>query len=163
MASQSIIHNDVLFTGTVTFVGMVLPASVIGNTQIATAAGIAASKLEHQDHSVYQQANGTANVAKRVGVKIVYGTTGVVLALKARNTTTATGSDKTRIDLLKNGSTMLSALLDLDATAAVAVQTASLASTALVAGDVLELNVTLSGTAVGQGLTVDLVTREDAA
>lgn len=160
--AQSRIEGDVFVNGQVSCTGFAPPASSITNAAVEAAAGIVATKLEHQDHSVYAQANGTNNTAKRQVVKIVYGTTGDIIAVKARNTTAASGSDKTTVDVYKNGTTVLSAPIDLDTAAGTAVQAGTLSVSTLASGDVLEVVTALSGSNVGQGVAVDVITREDA-
>lgn len=160
--AQSRIEGDLFVNGAIACTGFSPPASSITNAAVEAAAGIVATKLEHQDHSVYAQANGTNNTAKRQVVKIVYGATGDIIAVKARNTTTATAPDSTTVDVYKNGTTVLSAVITLNAAAGTTVLSGTLSVSTLVAGDVLEVVTALSGTNVGQGVAVDVITREDA-
>lgn len=138
------------------------PSGCIDDNAVESAAGIQATKLEHQYHQVYSQANGTANAAKRHVIHIAYGATGDIIAVKARNTTAATGVGYTTVNILKNGTTILSAVITLDASASTTVQSGTLATTTYVTGDVFEVVIATSGSNEGQGVGVQLILREDA-
>lgn len=138
------------------------PAESIDDDAIEAGAGVAASKLEHRHQPVLGQKNGAANVAMRQIIHIVYGTAGTLLAARARNITVA-GTGTTTIQIKKNGSNILSSALTLAAADGTTLKTTTgFTSTALVAGDMLEVDISVSDTDAGQGVSVSLVLNEDA-
>lgn len=141
-----------------------VPAGTIKDADVSTGAKIDAGKLRSRREITIGQKNGAANVAQRQGLTTIYGATGTVLAVFARNITTATGSDSTSVQIKKNGVNILTAPLVLNVGAAVANQsTTAFADNTLAAGDQLDVDITLSGTAVGQGVTVTIIFDEDPA
>ena len=132
-----------------TFVGAVsLPANTIGNSQVATAAAIAGSKTIARRNISYAQANSAAATETR-HIFTVYGATATVLQFAAGSIAKAVGDSTVTIDLKKNGSSILSAVITLDnANTNRILETATLSSTALVAGDMLEVVITAT---VGTG------------
>lgn len=138
-----------------------LPASCVGDSQVEAGAGLDASKLGHLHHARIGQKNGTANAAQRESFTVIVGATGTLKSFKAWNITAASGGDSTTVDLYKNGSSILSSTLTLNAAAGTDVQSATFSSSSLVAGDKLELVATISGTNTGQGLTAQLRWEED--
>lgn len=133
-----------------------LPSSCVGNSNVTAGAGIDSSKLDHLHYAHQSQKNGTANVAQRELLHLVVGATGTLLSFKCWNTTAASGGDSTTVDLYKNGSTILSAAITLNAAAGTTVQSGTFSSSSVVAGDKLELVATISGSNTGQGLNVQL-------
>jgi hypothetical protein len=157
----SIIEGTQNFTGAVVLSSVTLPASCVTNAKIEAGAGISASKQQHLHSKCQSQRNGTINASQRELIHLVTGATGTLKSFKAYNITTATATDTTTIDLLKNGSTMLSAVITLNAAATTVVQSATFASTSVVAGDKLEVNVVATGAAPGQGLSIQVTLEED--
>ena len=159
MASQRL---DDVYVGTLSCGSFSPPASCIDADAIEPNAGIEASKVEHRHMPVLGQKNGAANVAMRQVIHILYGTTGTLLEVRARNITIA-GTGTTSIQIKKNGSNILSSALTLAVGDGTTLKTtSSFTSAALVAGDLLEVDITVSDTDAGQGVSVGLVLDEDA-
>ena len=154
---------------TITFTG-----GGIGNSDIATSAAIAASKLKHQ-YSINKQifAEGAEVVAVASDLlHIVYGTTGTIVAFEGIITTQATGADRTvDVDLQKStggGAFASITTTDIEITNSTTIRvpvSATLSNTALVDGDILRAVVVVAGSASAQaeGLLVTLTLIEDPA
>lgn len=159
--AASTLKGDYVFTGTVTIAALNAPASSITSSQISGV--IDADKLERRQSVRYSQLNGANNVAARTVVKIM-SAAGTLLSVQCRNTTAASGTDKTTVDVKKNGSSILTAPIDLNLAAGTAVQSSSsFTSAALADGDVLEVVLTLTGANVGQGVAVQVDLDENPA
>jgi len=162
MSAQSV-HNGALhINGALSSKTFTPPASSIGNNAVEANAGVNASKLEHQHQKVDAQSNAGANVARRVVVHVVKGATGDITAFVARNTTAASGSDYTDVDLLVNGSSVLSSAVRLNLAASTTLTSGTVSSADLVQDDVVEIEFTLSGSNVGNGGMGMVTIREDA-
>lgn len=157
------IEEDLYFAGHTTFRSVTLPNNTVANAQIAADAAIATTKMRHK-HRKGRGQNGTA-AAETVGAHVVVGTTATVVAFQAGSITVCSGNATITIDLRKNGSSILAAPIVLDSTnTARVVEAASIASAGLVAGDWLEVVVTVNpGTGtLGTGLYWELEVDEDA-
>ncbi len=164
--SLSQIFGDFYFPGSVTFASLVVPANAVTNTSIVAAAGLSASKLEHQyEKTLALSVHATSVAVIREGIHRVKGATATLIQFGVYASVAATSSGSATIDLLKNGTTILSATITLDAgTAAYTLKEPSgFTSTALVTTDCLEVNVSaVSGSVVAKGVCAYLVIREDA-
>jgi hypothetical protein len=167
MALDSL-YGDRCFFGSITFAGPLnLGSGTIGDPAVAAGANVAASKLEHQYEPVYRQESGTTAATGRQVLHVVKGATGTIMDFRVGAVTAAIGGATATFDLKKNGSTILTGTIGLDSsTAAFALKTpAGYTSTALVAGDVLEVHVTAvaaGGGTLAVGLFAQLVLREKA-
>lgn len=166
--AQDNFGSDVHVRGTLSATAMTIPASAVGNTQIAAAAGIAASKLEHQFAVRYATNHGTAVAAATQPLHIVHGVTGEIVAVEVTCTTAPTSSDTVTVDVQKSTgggafATVLSGTVGLSSSSTARVVYAGTISAAnTVDGDILQVVVTVSGTTC-QGLCVVVTVREDAA
>lgn len=144
---------------------MRIPDGAVADAQIA-AAGLSAGVLQQQHQfTVPLCDHATSAAAKRLVAHQVYGATGEVVAFGAGSTVLATSTGTATVTLKKNGSAILTApiVLDTSNTVNVVEEAAGFSSTALVAGDVLEVEITaVSGSAVPKGVFARLVVREDA-
>lgn len=164
--TPSTVQGDLLVTGTLTPANLAIPANSVGNSQIkagAPANYIDSSKLGSRVWKSYAQPNTTAT-SETTTLHFVNGATGTVIKFQAGTIGVCSGAATITIDLKKNGSSILSAVITLDnsATARAAVN-ASIASAGLVAGDWLEAVVvaTAGGGTIGTGLFVSLGLNED--
>jgi len=162
--SQTIIPNDMVVQGVLTPQGFNPPAACIPNAAIT--GPIQASNLRQQYVKGFAQTKGAgAAVAQRQIVHVVRGATATLTFLRAVLQQANVGGATVTVDLYKNGSSILSATMTItNATAAyTVVSTSAFTSTALVAGDVLEIVVTVAtgGGTLGQGLQVDVEFNED--
>lgn len=166
MAAPNRITGDTEFTGTVTFTRAVsLPDSTVTNADVVTAAGIDASKLEHRRAIGYSQPNTAATTETRT-IHVVYGTSGTLLQFAAGSIAKAVGDSTVTVDLKKNGSSVLSAVITLDSGNTNRVlETGTISNTSVAADDWLEIVITATvGTGtLPTGVFVQLVLDEDAA
>jgi hypothetical protein len=153
-------------TGTLTAEHMVLSSGAVTDDSVLTGANVAATKLEHQHvitHALTAHAADAA--AAREVIHVVWGATATVIGFAAGSTVAATSTGTATVTLKKNGSTILSGSIVLDSanTAFILEAAPGFTSTALVAGDVLEAEITgVSGSTVPKGVFVRLVVRERA-
>jgi hypothetical protein len=168
MAEASTFRNDYVFTGSVTFVGQVsITGGYITNTAVAAAAGIAASKLQHQHQPVVSSADQNTTIASsRQVIHCCRGATATITSFNACLTVLANaGAATVTVDLLKNGTTILTAPISISSADAIrSLEAGTLSSSSLVAGDILEVDVvaTAGGGTLGKGLLAVLNVREDA-
>lgn len=151
--SDTITANRV-YTGTNVFQG---PITIPSN------AGLQATSMQHR-HQITQWLcdHATNFAATRRSLHKVYGTTGTLLKFSAWCTVLAGATTTVTIDLLKNGSTVLSVTITLDSGNTIYVsEDATFSSTTLAAGDLLEVNATVSGTNYPKGVGVMLALNED--
>lgn len=140
------------------------PAGSIDNAAIEPDAGVLATKLEHQYKPTYAQVGTALSNAAQV-IHIVRGATGTLVRFRAGSILANVGDSTVTIDLKKNGTTMLSAPITLDSgDAAYDLIEATLASSVLVADDVLSITVvaTVGTGTLATGLFVEAEIREDA-
>lgn len=164
MADLSTHSGDLLVTGRLIAGTISLPADAVQDTQVIAAANLAASKLEHQYQKVWAQESTTDAATERRVVHVVKGTTGTLISFKAGAVTVAGAATTVTVDLLKNGTTVLTSVITLD-NSQVAYELedgSAFTSTALVVGDVLEIKLILTGTNEPKGVFAEVVLREKA-
>jgi len=152
--------------GTLSSTAITLPSSCVDNAKVAAAAGVDASKLEHQHQITLAQDNGAASAAQTRVVHVVYGATGTLLAFQAGCETACIGDSTIDVDLHVNGSSVLSAAIELSSSeSAYELVEGTISSADLTADDVIEIVITVTaGTGtLGEGVFANLVLREDAA
>jgi hypothetical protein len=162
----TVIESDVYVNGSLVARTFTAPTSSVSNNSIEASAGVEASKLQHQHQITHKLTshNTDAGVTREV-LHRVKGATGTIIEFGVGATQAAGASSSVVVQLRKNGTTILSTAITLDSTtAAFTLDTASTyTSTALVAQDVLEVDVqTVSGAALPKGLFACLTIREDA-
>lgn len=164
MASR--IEGNVHVTGGLSANSMTIPSGSVDNAKIAAGADISASKLEHQHQITLAQDNGSAATAQTRVVHVVYGTAGTLVAVQAGCETPCVGDSTIDVDVHKNGSSILSAAIELSSSeSAYELVDGTIATATLAADDVLEvvISVTAGTGTLGQGVFANLVVREDAA
>jgi hypothetical protein len=170
MAVASRHEGDFYVNGNISCLTLTPPASSITNNSIVANAQIAASKtVRHESLNLEIAAPGTAITAATKLAHIVRGATGTLVGIQAAITTVATGADRTiTVDLLKSSgggafATVLSSTIGFTNVSAVRTAVSGILSSAgLVAGDILEIVVTVAGAAGAQaaGLLVTLTFEE---
>lgn len=135
------------------------PAAQFGNSAIEPAAGIAASKLDHQRSRGFAITSATT-VATTRQVLFIAREAGTLRDFAATLVDACAGAATVVVDLLKNGTTVLTATADLDSGDAdydVVAATIDAAAEDFVAGDVFEVDVvaTAGGGTLGKGLAVE--------
>lgn len=170
--ATDIINNDLHVAGSLSARSFTPPAGSVANASIEAAAGIVATKLEHQHAIHYAQVPGSAIVAATQDVHIVRGATGDVVALEAALTGALADhvSRTVTVDLHKStggGSfaTVLTSTIGFTSSSTLRTAVAAVVNSAgLVDGDILRIVVTVAGGSgnQAQGLQVTLTIREDA-
>ena len=141
------------------------PDQSVGNAAIQAAAGLEATKLQHQHQIGYAQESGTAAAAETRVVHVVRGTAGTAVQFEAGCVTPNIGAATITVDLLKDGVSILDAPIGLSvAQAAYETVEAIIDNDALADDDVLEVAVTAAagGGTLGEGVFAALALREDA-
>lgn len=169
MAQPSVIGGDLIVIGKTTPQGgITVPASAVGDAEVDATRPITAPKIQQQIHRVYEQGRG-ASVASKTGEPVHVargaGTIVNVSAGVAVAGVTWAGGGQLTVDLKKNGTSVLSALITIDgSTAAFAILTATIATATYAVDDVFEVVVTVTaGTGtIPQGLFVRVVFQEAA-
>ena len=163
----STLDSDLYVNGSLTARSVVLPESSVTNASVQAAAGINASKLEHQHQPALVLSDHATDVAAvRKVIHRVKGATADIVDFRIGCTVAATSTGTATFQLKKNGSNILSAAITLDSGTAAfgTVAAAGYTSTELVAGDVLEVEVlTATGSTLPKGVFAALTVREDAA
>lgn len=158
------VEEDMYFAGVATFKTMVPNAGAISKAHVAAAAGIEASKLQHQYERIVSQPNTTATTETRI-IHEVYGATAQVLGFRAGSIAANVGAATVTVDLRKNGTTILTAVITLNASSVAYVsQAATVTSPNLVTGDVLTvvITATVGGGTLATGVWCQVVLTEDA-
>lgn len=166
MSTVNTIDGDLLVRGSLVVTGTVsLPDGTVTNAKVSASADIDASKLEHQYSKVIGCAKVGVDAASEAYVAhVVYGATGTILAFKAGAVTVAGATTSLTVDLKKNGTTVLSAVITLNnGQSNYQLVSGTVTTPTLAAGDVLTVHFALSGTNEPQGAFAHLVLREDAA
>lgn len=115
-----------------------IPAASVSDASVAPSAGIQASKMEHVVRPHFSQPNTTATSETRV-VHVCRGA-GTILSFEVGSIVAALTTATVTVDLKKNGTTVLSAVITLDSTNTARVAEAgTLSVTNLADGDVLEV------------------------
>lgn len=158
--------QDTYFTGNAYFTGptVQLPNGSIGDAQHSASSPVTAAKLEHQYQPTFQQPHGTAATSERRPVHRARNA-GTVVAFVAGAVVPNVGAATVTVNLLKNGTTVLSAVVTLNnSQAAFAAVVGSISSAAYVAGDVFEVQTvaTAGGGTLAQGVFAAPVFREAA-
>ena len=161
MANPTRIEGDVHVAGTLTALVNTPSALSVTNAKVAAAAAIAATKMEHQYKKNYGEESATGVGALVRPIHVVYGATGTLVDFSVSSVVAATGSGSVEVDLLKNGTTVLTtkAILTTTETSYETVK-AVIGTTALVAGDVLEMSIGTPTATAPKGISVDLTLRE---
>jgi len=161
------IEGDLRVKGRVIPDSFTTPNNSIGDAQVDGTRPITAPKLEHQFVKTYWQGRGAA-VAAKTGepVHLAYGAGTVVDVSAEVSVPGVTWTGNATVDLKKNGTSVLTAPITIDGTAAAFTPVVGgIAAAAYAADAVFEVVVTFAaGTGTPpQGLAVRLVLREAAA
>jgi hypothetical protein len=151
---------------TLTATNFTPPVGSVVNGSIAAAAGIAATKLEHPIRCTVAQESGTASTDQTLVVHSVYGATGTLIAFEVGCVTPPVGAAVVEVDLKVNGSSVLSAAVQLtSATAAYTPAAGTISSADLSDGDCIEIEIdeTTGGGTQAEGVYANVVIHEDAA
>ena len=169
---MSRIDGDVHFTGTLSATTVNLPDATVTAADVLGAAGIEATKLQHQHCITYWQDDGTDVAAAIAPVYTCRGVTATVVAIEVVCVDAPSGGDKAfTVDLhvadegTPTPATILSGTIAYSSTQSdCEVEPGTVSSGSLVVGDSLLVIVAVSGSTgtQGQGLVVTVTIREDA-
>lgn len=151
--------------GQQTFRSIVLPAACVGNNEVKDSDPIEQDKLEHQHRVNYSQAHGSASVDERRVVHVVRGAGATLKQVVAGVSVACLSGATITVDVLKNGTTILTAPIEIDdADVAYDLVAGVIDDADLAQDDVLEVvvDVTAGGGTVGQGVFAALTIAEDA-
>lgn len=158
------VDGDLYVAGNFKADSLTLPYNCVGDNQISASAGlIAYNKTQKQRACRYTQKYGSAVVSERSGIHIGVGS-GSISTFFGTLSVACAGAATVTVDLLKNGTTVLSGVITLNSgVSAFTYALGTIASANYAAGDVFEVNVTATagGGTIGQGLTVMLYTNEN--
>jgi len=171
--STVIIPEDFQVNGSLKVVGAINFVAGVDNADVASSAGILATKLQHQHIIPYSQADGSAVAAAIVPIYTCRGATGTVVAFQVACVDSPSGGGdlKFTVDLkifdadTPAPASILTGVVDyVNDTADGVVLAGTIDSASLVVGDSLMVVVAVSGSTgtQGQGLIVSTTVREDA-
>jgi hypothetical protein len=166
MAEVMRIEGDVFVAGELSSQTMGIPSATVVNDDVAAAAAIVASKLEHQFAKVVCQESGTTCTDETYVAHVGYGATGTIVSFKCGVITACVGAATIAVDLLKNGVSILNSAATINSNhSARELVTGTISTSAYVTGDVLEIdfNETTGGGTQGKGVFAEVVLQEDAA
>ena len=165
MSTPNTIQGDTRVYGNLSSTSMTIPAGTVRDVDVNAAADIAATKLEHQYVVNYGQANAAAADEVRV-VHVVKGQTATIIAALAGSIAKAVGDATCTVDFLKNGTTILSAVITLDnGNANYTPEDGTISVTSAVHDDVITIAIdgTIGTGTLPTGVYGMIVIREDAA
>lgn len=155
--------GNVQVNGTLVAKAITYPSGGISDAAVQAGAQIDATKLDHQYDVIYAQESATDALVENKVIHIVQGV-GTLVSFAAGSVVKAAAAGNAVIDLLKNGSTVLSGTITLDSTNTnyILEPAPGYTSTTLAIGDVLEFKLTSTAATKPKGVFCRLVVREDA-
>lgn len=156
------IDGDLYVSGTLSGPSIVPSAGKVTDASVASDAAIGGEKLEHDVFATYSQDSTTDATVERRCIHQVQGATATIISFNVWSVSPAVSAGNAVIDLLKNGTTILSSTITLDNvnTAYVGEEPSGFTSTSLVAGDVLEFKLTSAAATKPKGVGCTLHIRE---
>jgi hypothetical protein len=166
------IDEDLYINGNLSAKSMSIPASGVGDAQVAAGANLSASKLQHRDRFVFGQSGAAASATAPIRVAVATTPlsstdtpTARVVSVRAGSITPCTGNATITVDVQKGGASMLTGVITLDASNSARVaEEGVLADGDLETGDWVDLVVvaTVGTGALGTGLLVEVEIDETA-
>lgn len=159
---MAVIDTDLNIQGHLTARTMKIPSGTLTNDGVNGSAAIAATKIQ-KPRLVEYPTSGTATSAT-VPIYVCNGATATVMGIKAGSIAACIGGATVTVDLRKNGSTILSAVITLDSgNTARIMEAGTISNSSLVAADFLELVIvaTTGGGTLATGLLVQVEIHED--
>lgn len=161
-------YGDYRHLGFHRFDNVVLPANSVGDNQFDADDPLSTTNQRHQHRGRLTQAHGTAATDERRVVHVARAA-GTVTGVQAGAVVAATGDSTVTVDVLKNGTTVLTGVITLDSgDAAYAEVSGTVVTTGAedyAAGDVFEvvINATVGTGVLSQGVYADVVFDEGPA
>lgn len=162
--ATSRVESDLHVGGRLSAQSMTLPTGTVIDASIPAGANVSSDKLQHRHRCVFNQVHGSVAVTERRPVFWAL-SVGTIRRIKVGSVVVNVGAATITVDIRKNGTTILTAIVTLDSGNTVYIaEDGTMTSAALVAGDVLEVVVvaTAGGGTLGQGLFVVIDVDEDA-
>lgn len=133
------IPTDVYVDGNLHSKSRSYPAGSIGNAAIAENAGLSPQKLDHEHRKHYAIESATISPSASISLHTVIGAQGIIRAFRVGNIVKAVGDATCTVNLKKNGTTVLSAVITLNSSSPNYTPVAgAITDPGVVAGDVLE-------------------------
>ncbi len=157
------IGEDLFVAGNIGCRTLSIPAGSLLNAGVGAAAAIAATKQIQQHVKHVSQESDTAVPDEEFCIHVVYGATGTAVAFEAGAVVASVDGATVSVDLHKNGTTVLSSAITLNSNqTAYETVTATISTTSLVDGDVLEVIIvgTVGGGTLAKGVFASFVLRE---
>lgn len=160
MASR--IDTDLHVSGTLSANRMVVADAAVGDDQVMPNAGIQYTKVQQFRSLLLAQPKNDNCTNERRVVRKITGATGTVISFLAGAVVPAGAATTVAVDLLVNGSSILSAAISLsNAQAAYETVSATISDDALAVGDTVEISITLTGSNAPAGLWAQADIAED--
>jgi hypothetical protein len=165
VADTNVIPGNLVVQGVLTPKALSAPANCVGDANVNGSNPITAVKLEHQHQKNFAQVTGSVAAAERRAVHSAR-SAGTVVNVRAKLlvANSGGGTPTVTVDVLKNGTSILSAAVSIVTADGTNWKTGAITVPTYAADDVFEVNVTVAagGGTLGQGLTVELTAREAA-
>ncbi len=118
MASPNYIRGDLHVQGGLSCESLIVPANAVGNSQVPAAANIDADKLQHRHEYIFGDPYNkyACDIRAVCAVITTTGATGSVVRFCAGSSVANIGNATVVVDLLKNGTTILTAPITLTST-----------------------------------------------
>lgn len=161
--AQTFIDSNCLVNGNLTATTLVATSASITDAMVVAATGIQATKLQMQQEKHFSQESATASTSGAWVTHVVYGATGTLVSIKAGSVVANVGAATVTVDVLKNGTTVLTGVITLNNThTAYQLVAGTFSATSLVVGDVLEIKLvaTAGGGTLAKGVFAEFVIRE---
>ena len=158
------VEGDVHVAGVLTATTHTPSALAVTNAHVATAAAIAATKLQHQHQKTYAVESGTATTDGAFVVHVSEGA-GTIIGFEIGAVVACVGAAVLDVDLLINGLTCLTGAVRLDSgDAGYAIVQGTIDSGTLAAGKVVEvsINETAGGGTAPKGFFCNVIIQEAA-
>ncbi|KKK47116.1 hypothetical protein LCGC14_3158430, partial [marine sediment metagenome] len=165
--ATSLFDGNVHVTGTLTANVLAPTTGTVTSDMIVagvTQQGLAATKLEQMRSITYAQPIDSVTIDQTVVLTLIYGVAGAVVSVRAGSITPCTGNATVDIDVLKDGTTILSAAIALNnAGVAYTPKSGVIAVSAIAAGDVLTVDIspTVGTGVIATGIYINVVYTED--
>ena len=160
----NVLNDDLLVRGTLRADFVQMPVNSVGDNEFKSADPLTVEKQRHQYSQLYSEDSGSA--ITDINGKAIHTARadGTIRAFRAGVVVACVGAATIDVDLLKNGTTVLSSALELDNTnTAYAIEDGTINTAAYSADDVFTITITgtAGGGTLGQGIFVELVVDEE--
>jgi hypothetical protein len=164
MAETVVFPGNLQVIGRITCGSIGIPSNTVDDSDVATSAGIDASKLDHNHCLTYAEGSGTTAADKTVIIHKVKGATGTIKSFRVDCISACTGGATVTVDLQNGGVSVLDAVVTINASTTAASGTIVTPAVVADAKLTIVIDATSTGTdAAASGLFVELRLDEDYA